>query len=144
MSKTSSRDKSSRIKCVRPMTRRAHGPIAVPPNRRLGRRPPDKTVADAGFVDPTTSEREYTIAEMEFMMAMNEYKHSSGRMFPTWSEVLEVLRGLGYEKMNEGARCAMWRWCADPPSRRRHAVTTKAVRARHDRPEVVPTRITPG
>ena len=29
---------------------------------------------------------------------MNEYKHKSGRMFPTWSEVLEVLRSLGYEK----------------------------------------------
>jgi hypothetical protein len=53
------------------------------------------------FVDPTTSEREYTTAEMEFMMAMNAYKHSSGRMFPTWSEVLEVLRGLGYEKVTE-------------------------------------------
>jgi hypothetical protein len=50
------------------------------------------------FVDPTTSEREYTQAEMEFMLAMNEYKHTSGRMFPTWSEVLEVLRSLGYEK----------------------------------------------
>jgi hypothetical protein len=53
------------------------------------------------FVDPTTSEREYTNAEMEFMMAMNHYKRSSGRMFPTWSEVLEVLRGLGYEKVPE-------------------------------------------
>jgi hypothetical protein len=52
------------------------------------------------FVDPTTSEREYTEAEMEFMMAMNSYKQSSGRMFPTWSEVLEVLRGLGYEKVS--------------------------------------------
>jgi hypothetical protein len=51
------------------------------------------------FVDPTTSERDYTQAEMEFMRAMNEYKKRSGRMFPTWSEVLEVLRGLGYEKM---------------------------------------------
>ena len=51
------------------------------------------------FVDPTTSEREYTEAEMEFMLAMNAYKQSSGRMFPTWSEVLEVLRGLGYEKI---------------------------------------------
>ena len=50
-------------------------------------------------MDPTTSEREYTEAEMEFMMAMNEYKRSSGRMFPTWSEVLEVLQGLGYEKV---------------------------------------------
>jgi hypothetical protein len=51
------------------------------------------------FVDPTTSEREYTEAEMEFMLAMNDYKRRSGRMFPTWSEVLEVLRGLGYEKI---------------------------------------------
>ena len=53
------------------------------------------------FVDPTTSEREYSKAEMEFMMAMNAYKQSSGRMFPTWSEVLEVLRGLGYEKVSQ-------------------------------------------
>lgn len=51
------------------------------------------------FVDPTTCEREYSEAEMEFMMAMNEYKRRSGRMFPTWSEVLEVLQGLGYEKV---------------------------------------------
>ncbi|MFI5460859.1 MAG: hypothetical protein ACHRXM_36070 [Isosphaerales bacterium] len=54
------------------------------------------------FVDPTTSEREYTEAEMEFMLAMSEYKKSSGRMFPTWSEVLEVLRSLGYEKITAG------------------------------------------
>ncbi len=32
------------------------------------------------------------------MRAMQEYKQKSGRMFPTWSEVLEVLRDLGYEK----------------------------------------------
>jgi hypothetical protein len=50
------------------------------------------------FVDPTTCERDYSEAEMEFMMAMNAYKQRSGRMFPTWSEVLEVLRSLGYEK----------------------------------------------
>ena len=34
------------------------------------------------------------------MLAMNEYKRQSGRMFPTWSEVLEVLRHLGYEKVD--------------------------------------------
>jgi hypothetical protein len=54
------------------------------------------------FVDPTTSEREYTKAEVEFMLAMKEYKQRSGRMFPTWSEVLEVLRELGYEKVGDG------------------------------------------
>jgi hypothetical protein len=58
------------------------------------------------FVDPTTCEREYTEAEREFMMAMNEYKRRSGRMFPTWSEVLEVLRDLGYEKIEiDGPGC---------------------------------------
>jgi hypothetical protein len=50
------------------------------------------------FVDPTTCERDYSGAEMEFMHAMADYKQSSGRMFPTWSEVLEVLKALGYEK----------------------------------------------
>ncbi len=50
------------------------------------------------FVDPTTCDREYSRAEREFMQAMQDYKHSSGRMFPTWSEILEVLRDLGYEK----------------------------------------------
>jgi hypothetical protein len=35
---------------------------------------------------------------MEFMQAMHDYKQQSGRMFPTWSEVLEVLKSLGYAK----------------------------------------------
>ena len=39
---------------------------------------------------------------MEFMMAMQEYKRCSGRMFPTWSEVLEVLHDLGYQKTPAG------------------------------------------
>lgn len=51
------------------------------------------------LVDPTTCDRDYSKAEMEFMQAMSEYKKSSGRMFPTWSEVLEVLHDLGYEKI---------------------------------------------
>ena len=55
------------------------------------------------FVDPATCERDYSLAEMEFMQAMQEYKYQSGRMFPTWSEVLEVLRALGYEKPRDHA-----------------------------------------
>jgi hypothetical protein len=50
------------------------------------------------LVDPTTCERDYSAAEMEFMQAIQIYKQQSGRMFPTWSEVLEVLRSLGYQK----------------------------------------------
>jgi hypothetical protein len=50
------------------------------------------------YVDPTICEGAYAAEELEFMKAMQEYKRSSGRMFPTWSEVLEVLQDLGYEK----------------------------------------------
>ena len=50
------------------------------------------------LIDPTTCERDYSLDEVEFMKAMDEYKRKSGRMFPTWSEVLEVVRGLGYAK----------------------------------------------
>lgn len=49
-------------------------------------------------IDPTTCERDYTSAEIEFMNALEEYKRTSGRMFPTCSEVLEVFQKLGYEK----------------------------------------------
>jgi hypothetical protein len=51
------------------------------------------------FVDPTTCEREYDIDEMEFLKAIEDYKKSSGRSFPTWSEVLEVVKSLGYVKV---------------------------------------------
>ena len=53
------------------------------------------------FVDPTTCDRDYSGEELEFMHAIQEYKRTSGRMFPTWSEVLEVLRALGYMKDSE-------------------------------------------
>jgi hypothetical protein len=33
---------------------------------------------------------------MEFMQALEAYKRRTGRLFPTCSEVLEVIRGLGY------------------------------------------------
>ena len=52
-------------------------------------------------VDPTTCERDYTGDEIEFMRAMDLYKRVSRRQFPTWSEVLEVLRALGYRKVAE-------------------------------------------
>lgn len=52
-------------------------------------------------VDPTTCERDYTDDEIEFMKAMDQYKRDNRRPFPTWSEVLEVLRALGYRKVAE-------------------------------------------
>src|SRR5262245_24704148 len=49
-------------------------------------------------VDPTTCEKDYSDEEIIFMKAMDQYKRANRRPFPTWSEVLEVLRALGYRK----------------------------------------------
>ena len=54
-------------------------------------------------IDPTTCERDYSDDEVEFMNALDEYKRKSGRMFPTCSEVLEVIRNLGYIKAGSHA-----------------------------------------
>jgi hypothetical protein len=49
-------------------------------------------------IDPTTCERDYSGDEVEFMQAMDAYKRKNGRMFPTCSEILEVVRSIGYNK----------------------------------------------
>jgi hypothetical protein len=69
-------------------------PVAVE-RRQIERR---EKVSRRRQIDPTTCEREYTAEEIEFMNALDEYKRTSGRMFPTCSEMLEVIRGLGYAK----------------------------------------------
>ena len=51
-------------------------------------------------IDPTTCERDYTGDEIEFMQALDDYKRANGRMFPTCSEILEVVRKLGYQKLD--------------------------------------------
>jgi hypothetical protein len=51
------------------------------------------------LIDPTTCERDYSNDEIDFMKAMDQYKRDNRRPFPTWSEVLEVLRALGYRKV---------------------------------------------
>lgn len=57
-------------------------------------------------IDPTTCERDYSTDEIEFMHAMDEYKRRSGRMFPTCSEILEVVASLGYRKTPGGCNHA--------------------------------------
>lgn len=70
--------------------------VPVAEDRRTGER---RKTPRRRQIDPTTCERDYTEEEIEFMQAMDAYKRSSGRMFPTCSEILEVLRDLGYQKV---------------------------------------------
>jgi hypothetical protein len=50
-------------------------------------------------IDPTTFEKQYTDDEMEFMNAMQRFKESSGKSFPTYREVLKVVMSLGYRRL---------------------------------------------
>ena len=52
-------------------------------------------------IDPTTCERDYNDDEIVFMKAMDQYKRDNRRPFPTWSEVLEVVRALGYRRVED-------------------------------------------
>jgi hypothetical protein len=58
-------------------------------------------------IDPTTCERDYSLEEIEFMKALDDYKRANGRMFPTCSEVLEVIHMLGYEKRPAPAQVSL-------------------------------------
>ena len=39
--------------------------------------------------------------QFEFLMTIDEYKRKNTRPFPTWTEVLEVIKAMGYRKIAE-------------------------------------------
>lgn len=43
-------------------------------------------------------EGEMTQEQFMFLLAINAFKDANGRTFPTWTDVLEVVRKLGYRK----------------------------------------------
>jgi hypothetical protein len=46
----------------------------------------------------TCDETYYTEEEFEFLKAIDKYKQEHNRRFPTYHEILEVLKSLGYRK----------------------------------------------
>ncbi len=64
------------------------------------RQSPRRKVQRRRQIDPTTCERDYSNDEIEFMQALDAYKRANGRMFPTCSEILEVVRGMGYVRLD--------------------------------------------
>jgi hypothetical protein len=64
-------------------------------DRRRGpgrRRSDDRRHAEEGHM---------TDEQFDFLMAIDEYKRKNARPFPTWTEVLEVIKALGYRKVAE-------------------------------------------
>ena len=75
--------------------------MSVTNERRKGQR---RKVPRRRQIDPTTCERDYTSDEIEFMQALDAYKRANGRMFPTCSEILEVIRDMGYVRVPQEAQ----------------------------------------
>jgi len=49
----------------------------------------------------SAEEGEMTDTQFEFLMAINEYKRVNKRPFPSWTEVLDIMKALGYRKVAE-------------------------------------------
>ena len=47
----------------------------------------------------SAEEGEMTTEQFEFVMAIETYKKVNKRLYPTWTEVLEVVQKLGYRKV---------------------------------------------
>lgn len=68
-------------------------------DRRLGldrRRGPGRRRSDDR---KAAEEGQMSDEQFEFIMAIDEYKRANSRPFPTWTEVLEIIKALGYRKV---------------------------------------------
>jgi len=70
-------------------------------DRRLGlerRRGPGRRRSDERR---SAEEGEMTDEQFDFIMAIDKYKRTNNRPFPTWTEVLEIIHALGYRQVAE-------------------------------------------
>jgi hypothetical protein len=69
----------------------------------------------------SAEEGEMTQEQFLFLMAIDTFKQVNGKTFPSWTDVLEVIRKLGYRKtmpseLNLGRRAEDWTERGDAPS----------------------------
>lgn len=72
--------------------------VPVPDDRRKGT--DRRAQADRRDQGKRAGEYDLDADTLEFIAAVNRFKEASGKPFPTWSELLGILRDLGYEKQN--------------------------------------------
>ena len=70
--------------------------------------------------------------QFEFLMAIDEYKRKNTRPFPTWTEVLEVIKALGYRRVAEPQSLTQFgkdaepdQVCPETPKERKQARVVK-------------------
>jgi len=70
-------------------------------DRRLGldrRRGPGRRLSDER---KAAEQGQMSDEQFEFILAIDEYKRKNSKRFPTWTEVFEVIKALGYRKVAE-------------------------------------------
>ncbi len=70
-------------------------------DRRLGldrRRGPGRRLTDER---KAAEQGQMSDEQFEFLLAIEEYKKKNTRPFPTWTEVLEIIKAMGYRKVAE-------------------------------------------
>ena len=80
--------------------RRGHRDRRVLHDRRSGldRRRDLRRKEDQAAFQKRVEEGNLTLEEIEFVRAIDRYKQKFNRPFPTWSEVLAIVKELGYTK----------------------------------------------
>ncbi|MHC4913407.1 MAG: hypothetical protein ACYTE5_10500 [Planctomycetota bacterium] len=94
-------------------------------DRRLGldrRRGPGRRRSDER---KSAEEGEMSEEQFEFLMAIDEYKRKNTRPFPTWTEVLEVIKALGYRRVAEPKSLEQFK---KKPKRRKKEKQAQAVK----------------
>jgi len=66
--------------------------------KSAGRRKADHDISEHRKVERRINEYPMSDDELEFIKAVNEYKQRYNKPFPTWSEILHILKSIGYEK----------------------------------------------
>ena len=84
-------------------------------NERRGRKERRKNVVDRridfdlgrgpgkrrGELRKAAEEGQMSDEQLEFLLAIDDYKRKNSRPFPTWTEVFDVIKALGYRKVAE-------------------------------------------
>ena len=62
------------------------------------RRGPGKRLSDER---KSAEQGQMSDEQFEFLKAIEKYKRQNNRQFPTWTEVLEIVKALGYQRVTQ-------------------------------------------
>ncbi len=72
----------------------------MPPRpKRTRPKSPAKTTSAVETLPPPPVEDLSDAETLEFLQAIDAYKRSTGKPFPSWTEILQIVKSLGYRKV---------------------------------------------